>query len=981
MPIFLLYAMRRWLNCRSVCLFLGIFMLLAPLAQVKAASMVFGREELFTLNTGNITALKNSGFTTVILFVVDVEANGDLNYNGNHLIITNGVYMGDSGWPARLASLKTAPSYITRIEVCTGGAGAQSWNNIKNLIASQGTGPSSILYRNFQTLKNTLGIDAICNDDEVAYDASSAATFNNMITGLGMKNTLCPYNNAAYWQSVFNNSTIDAVYLQCYDGGAGNDPATWNGYFSGFKVSPGDWNNDSVGTVASKFATWATVISGGFMWQLELIGDGNLASYAAAINRAVDPLVVNPSTGFSAVAAYNLQALQATVPFMITNSGATPFAWSVINTSSWLTVSATAGTNAVGVSTNVTISLNPAVATNLPFGVYPASVIFSNKATGVPVVRAFTLNTAIAYWPMALSGFNATLLASNNATAGSPGVTAFDIPNNYSLYQQGLGNGTQGLPWTGNFASRADSFTAFQLGPYGAADALMLGNTYPKSGTLTLVSPQAFNSIAILAASANGGGQGTFVLNFINGTKSQPFAFNAQDWFFVVTNVALQGFGRLKLGANLAPEDNGSSNPNFYQTTVDLAALGLSLPVASITFSNRAAAGASETTAILGVSGMASSIPLRPPSGLAAIPGTNATVKLAWNASPGATNYNLRQSIVSGGPYAPFSNTTGTNYTVTKLTNGNIYYFVVSASGTMNESTNSSQASAMPGSYQSWVFDANPMAYWPLGDVSGTVATEMVRGNNGTYAGGYTLTTGGATGAGFGSPHRIVFYNGSSGYTLIPRLIGTNFSIVFWMRTAATGGGANWYNGQGLIDGEVGGVTGDFGLALVANKVGFGIGNPDTTLTSVAAVNNNLWHQIVATRDSASGAMKLYIDGKFDSSTTGPTGTRTNSPALRIGSLQTGVNFFNGSISDVAFYGQVLTTNQIAVLYGAATGIFYNITLTNQWSGANLVLGWPGNGKLLEATNLSGPWITNVSGSPVTVTPNQLQKFYRVQTQ
>jgi hypothetical protein len=83
----------------------------------------------------------------------------------------------------------------------------------------------------------------------------------------------------------------------------------------------------------------------------------------------------------------------------------------------------------------------------------------------------------------------------------------------------------------------------------------------------------------------------------------------------------------------------------------------------------------------------------------------------------------------------------------------------------------------------------------------------------------------------------------------------------------------------------------------------------------------------------------------------------------------------------VAVYPEVLTTNQIATLYSAATGLFYNITLTNQFSGGNLVLSWPGNGKLLQSTNLAGPWTTNVSASPVTVTPAAPQQFYRVLTQ
>ena len=956
----------------------------ASLPSASAAPVaVFGREAFFTLNSSDTAKLKNSGFNTAILFVVDVEANGDLNYNGDHLIVQNGVYIGDANWGARLAGLKVAPTSITRIEVCTGGAGAQSWANIKNLIATNGTGSTSILYKNFLALKNALHMDAICNDDEVAYDATSAATFNQMITTLGMKNTLCPYNNRTYWQGVFNNSAIDAIYLQCYDGGAGNDPATWNGYFGGFKVAPGDWSNDGLATVASKFAAWSPVINGGFIWQFEFISAADLASYAAIINKAVDPLAVTPGTGFSGIAAYNQRVFPASTIFTLTNASASSINWSLIITSSWLNVSSSLGTITAGAAALVTVSLNTAVATNLPQGVYAANIVFSNKTSGVTSARSFALNTAAVNWPVTVNGFNVALLASNTATVGTPTATAFDIPNNYCFYQQGLGGSTRGLPLNGVFSSLSDSGTAFQLGPYGANDALILGGTRARSGTLILRTNEAFSSLAILAASANGGGQGTLVVNFTDGSKSPVFAFNAQDWFYTVTNVAVQGMGRLKLGGNsLAVEDNGDANPNLYQTTVNLASLGLTQRVVSITFSNPAAAGGSQTTAIFALSGASLNVPLKTPAGLTAIPGTNGTVQLSWNAAAGAASYNVKQSSVGVGSFVPVGNTSAMSCTVTGLANGSTYYFVVSSVGLNGESPNSSPVSATPGSYLGWSFSDNPVAYWPLNETAGTVAFDAVHGNNGLYVGGYVLYTGGVTGAGFASPHRAVLYNGSSGYTQIPRLIGgTDFSIVFWVRTTVTGGSPNWYNGQGLVDGEVSGTTGDFGVALVGGKVGFGIGNPDITLPSVKTINNNLWHQVAVTRNAGSGAMSIYIDGTFDSGTTGPTGVRTNSPSLRIGSLQTGTGFFNGSISDVAMYSQVLTANQIATLYSAATGLFYNVTMTNKWSGANLVLSWPGNGKLLEATNLAGPWTTNLSASPVTVTPDQPQKFYRVQTQ
>ncbi len=54
------------------------------------------------------------------------------------------------------------------------------------------------------------------------------------------------------------------------------------------------------------------------------------------------------------------------------------------------------------------------------------------------------------------------------------------------------------------------------------------------------------------------------------------------------------------------------------------------------------------------------------------------------------------------------------------------------------------------------------------------------------------------------------------------------------------------------------------------------------------------------------------------------------------------------------------------------------IILTNSWNGSQMTLNWP-TGRLLEATNISGPWTTNASAtSPFLITPNQPQKFYRV---
>jgi fibronectin type 3 domain-containing protein len=83
------------------------------------------------------------------------------------------------------------------------------------------------------------------------------------------------------------------------------------------------------------------------------------------------------------------------------------------------------------------------------------------------------------------------------------------------------------------------------------------------------------------------------------------------------------------------------------------------------------------------------------PAGLEALAG-NTQVNLAWTATTGATSYHVKRSTTNGGPYTQVSAPTAANFTDTGLTNGTIYYYVVSALNSAGESANSSQASATP---------------------------------------------------------------------------------------------------------------------------------------------------------------------------------------------------------------------------------------------------------------------------------------------
>jgi autotransporter-associated beta strand protein len=237
------------------------------------------------LTPDRISALKATTFNTLVLFSITIDTNGNFYYGGgggpNILLCTNGAYVGPSNWGSLLSQCKAAPSSMNRIEMCIGGWLDQSFVNIKNLIAANGTNSSTVLYQNLNALKSALGLDAMDYDEEYLYDSGSAVQFGKMCASVGMKVTLCPYTNPSYWQAVKSGlgTNVDYVYLQCYAGGQGNDPATWSGYFGGsVPVLPGDWDADGANSFLGIMQTGAKEgCAGGWYWPNA--ANGNIAPY------------------------------------------------------------------------------------------------------------------------------------------------------------------------------------------------------------------------------------------------------------------------------------------------------------------------------------------------------------------------------------------------------------------------------------------------------------------------------------------------------------------------------------------------------------------------------------------------------------------------------------------------------------------------------------------------------------------------------
>lgn len=96
--------------------------------------------------------------------------------------------------------------------------------------------------------------------------------------------------------------------------------------------------------------------------------------------------------------------------------------------------------------------------------------------------------------------------------------------------------------------------------------------------------------------------------------------------------------------------------------------------------------------------GIYSPAPLAPPaapSNVVALSGDR-QVKLYWNASAGADGYFVKRAQTSGGPYSVIIPVATTNYLDTDVVNGQIYYYVVTATNAAGESPNSIEVIGKP---------------------------------------------------------------------------------------------------------------------------------------------------------------------------------------------------------------------------------------------------------------------------------------------
>ena len=556
---------------RSVAILLYLLIAVALFGQTASAQTgftgIFGGGPFYKNASPNITEIENSGFTEAIVWSVEVSSVGDLNFNGEFPLTSGGVYVGNLYYPnfaSDMATLKQGT--VKRVTFSIGSSNVGDWQDITNLVNTQGTGSNSILYKDFQALKAAIpALDAIDFDDENSFNSPTTISFGVMLGQLGYHVMPDAFDQSSYWTNVVSQinsqlpGTVDGVHLQAYAGGSGNNPCVgWN--FGTVPVFPGLWDaNDTPSQVQTTMSAWHSQcgIVGGFMWLYDdFVGTGLAAQYASAINIAVG------GPGFTLSGPTNVflnQSSSANATITITDQNG--FNGQVTLTLSSLPKGVKASIQGTGNSRKVALSASSSAATGF------TTVTVTGTSGSITETTTFTLAVS--------------------AAVGTTGTgTKVDLSSEFNLngiYTDGSTYTTGGLDGTGYSyssnllkTSRVYNGTLLDFSPANQLDAVGC------SGQVVALTQGKFSSIRLLATGVEGNQKSqVFTVTYTDGTTSK-FTQSLSDWF------TPQKYAGESEGVAMAYRnfDNGTKDNRTFNLYAYRFALNNTKTVQSITLPN-----------------------------------------------------------------------------------------------------------------------------------------------------------------------------------------------------------------------------------------------------------------------------------------------------------------------------------------------------------------------------------------------------------
>lgn len=199
------------------------------------------------------------------------------------------------------------------------------------------------------------------------------------------------------------------------------------------------------------------------------------------------------------------------------------------------------------------------------------------------------------------------------------------------------------------------------------------------------------------------------------------------------------------------------------------------------------------------------------------------------------------------------------------------------------------------------------------------VADSSTNATNGTFTGGKNTSAASVA----GKINLALTFDGSVDYISSGNILnpGTgNWSAGCWFKTGSHGASS-----RGLIDKSAASAA-QIGLYIQnAGKVRAAIqsdGSNYQVIDSLAAVDDNAWHQTYLTWDGSAKTLKLYVDNVDQGPpflTAGTVGDVTNTAALVFANSLVSL-IFPGTLDDIRIYTSVLTAEQVSALNKSGSG-------------------------------------------------------------
>jgi len=261
-------------------------------------------------------------------------------------------------------------------------------------------------------------------------------------------------------------------------------------------------------------------------------------------------------------------------------------------------------------------------------------------------------------------------------------------------------------------------------------------------------------------------------------------------------------------------------------------------------------------------------------------------------------SYNVKRSTTSGGPYTSIGTITDTKFTDTGVTNGNTYYYVVSANNTLGENPNSAEVIATPNTGQ--------IVYLKFNEPSGTRGIDSWGASHATLKATATRVPGLSGSA-------LKLDGTSTSYATLPSgIVSTlnNFTISTWVRMDVK---SNWMR---VFDFGTG--TSKYMFLCIqpgtANVMRYTIknGGPEQQVNFNYTLPLNTWTHFAITQSG--NTCTLYINGTAVASNTNVSIKPSNLGSTNLNYL--GKSQFNdpllrGSIDGFKIYSRALSAAEI----------------------------------------------------------------------